>query len=150
MTGKEGRKGKPIASEALLPILRALPPNWGGRELSLEEAERLPLRGNRVVAVAISGCVYGSVAFPLQMYEREVIAGITVLRQEPPESRKPREGEGNADHYIITESKRQAGDFVLYGPFHTHPEASQNAGIGMWHDYSEFQSFVDGLYTKDS
>ena len=122
------------------PVLAELPADWKPKILSSTEIEAIGIRGPNNLEILASG-VPPNTGNPRQMYGHDVVAGVTVLRQELKPNRAKGEDEVNADHYVLT--KFGDSDFRRYGPYRKQKTMPQNAGIGHWPTVDEFFEFID-------
>jgi len=132
-------------------VLNSLPGQWAPKELSAEDTWALGVRCEWFVGAAASGVPpQWSGALP-RMYGYEVVAGFTVLRNEPLESRRPAEPEGNADHYVLVRAKPPHGGYLRYGPYSPRDDGQMeaHAGIPHWHGYEDVSRFVDWIQLRD-
>lgn len=140
----EGNKPKPLQTSSAESLLQLLPSNW--RPTTLDAAlvaDTIGIRGETIAAIAASGVAPGSA--PILMYDRQAIAGLTVVRQEPEDSRLPNEPECNVDHYILCKSNHPNVKYCLYGPYRKHDAMADNAGLPHWPSYEAFGAFVQRL-----
>ena len=129
-------------------LLSRCPPDWGRLEVGDTELESIGIQPGDA---HLGGAVSGVLGQPRLMYGQEqVVRGLTSLRFAPEESRMPREGECNADHWIITQVAHSSGtEYCLHGPYKSQIDMEKNAGIRHWPTYEQFSAFVSTLPMPD-
>lgn len=132
-----------LSCEQVEAALRELPDGWGPAFLSPAAVSSIGIGGENNLEIAASGVLCESSS--VQMYGMDVIAGFTVLREEPNPNREKGEGDVNADHYVLAGSDDR---YLLYGPYKTQKTMAANAGIPHWPSEQEFFAFVDNIHEQ--